>query len=161
MDCVINRRGNLIGVPLTEIDNIHWRIRDKGTFDRDDLDAIVAHYSTVDPDGIGGNANEIAELYGKLDEVGRFKNMVPGSNMYPKFDGSRPPPGVLLDENGEWYDPGNPFGSISNSDSEGSGELYLSCLRYDNGKFPRDTGYEIEFSGDYGYPTITLRDRPA
>jgi len=164
MRCVINRHGDAIGVPSvpTDIDDIHRRIREKGTFDRDDLDAIVEHYSAVDPEGILRNANEIADLYNKLNEVGRFEDMVPDSNTHPEFDGSRPPPGVTVDVNGDWYDPGIPFGSITTGAGSTSSKMYLCCLRYNNGnKSPSDTGYEIEFSGDDGYRTITLTDQPA
>ena len=82
MDCVINRHGSVSSSLLirTEIDDIHRRIRDKGTFDRDDLEAILAHYWTIDPEGIFSNAEEITELRERLDAVGRFENLVPQPN---------------------------------------------------------------------------------
>lgn len=176
MDCVINRHGSVSSSLLirTEIDDIHRRIRDKGTFDRDDLEAILAHYWTIDPEGIFSNAEEITELRERLDAVGRFENLVPQPNSdalddiehhFQKQEGGHHD--VI-----EWYDPKIPFGSITNHDStvkafrDGQSNTtdpdeYISCLRYNNDRSPPDTGYEIEFAGDMGYPTITLRDRPA
>lgn len=158
---VINRWGDdsFSAHNTDTIDNIHRRIRDKGTFDRDDLDAILAHYSIVDPDGIRGRALEIDDLYQKLDDIGEFKDIVPqpNSDMLDDFEWE-----FQKEEDGhdgtDWYVPGIIYGSASNYGADN----YISLNRYDNKGFcrPEDTGYEIEFEYDEGYPLITLADVP-
>lgn len=158
----------MIGVPSVgiRIDDIHRRIRDKGTFDKDDLNGIVSHYTTVDPGGIKKHATEINNLYRLLDTIGVFNDLVPqpNSEMLDDFEHQ-----FQKEEDGhegrEWYVPGLIYGSATNHETTveaGERDGYISVLRYDNGNYsthPR-TGYEIEFSYDGGYPTITLDDVP-
>ena len=66
--------------PADTIDGIHQRIRNKGTFDKNDLNGIVSHYTTIDPKGIRENADDINRLYRKLDAIGEFSHLVPEPN---------------------------------------------------------------------------------
>lgn len=153
--------------PARTIDDIHRRIREKGTFDKDDLNGLVSHYTTVDPKGIRNNADAINRLYRRLDAIGEFTNIVPEPNSdqlddiehhFQKQEGGH-------HDVDEWYAPHIIYGSATNHDTTvGAGERegYINVLRYDNEGRGRteNTGYEIEFADDEGYPLITLQDVP-
>ena len=151
--------------PADTIDDIHRRIRDKGTFDKNDLNGIVSHYTTIDPKGIRENADNINRLYRKLDDIGEFKDIVPqpNSDLLDDFEWQ-----FQKEEDGhegtEWYVPGITYGSATNYETRDAGSLegYISVNRFDNEGFgrPEDTGYEIEFVDDHEYPTITFSDVP-
>lgn len=168
---VINRRGDFYWFayngpipPVDTIDDIHRRIRDKGTFDKNDLNKIVIHYNTIDPKGIGENADNLNRLYRKLDAIGKFSNIVPEPNCQPNMggEGPRAPSWATEDEYGFWYDPAVIYGTANNETHAGDLEGYIDVNRFDNEGFgrPDDTGYEIEFADDDGLPTITFRDVP-
>lgn len=152
--------------PADTIDEIHRRIRDKGTFDKNDLNGIVSHYTTIDPKGIRKNADNLNKLYRKLDAIGEFLDIVPepNSDMLDDFEWQ-----FQKEEDGhqddEWYVPGIIYGSATNYATEFSKdslEEYINVTRFDNKGFgrPEDTGYEIEFVDGGEYPLITFNDVP-
>ena len=151
--------------PTSTIDEIHRRIRDKCTFFKYDLNAIISHYTTADPKGIKKHATEINNLYRLLDTIGVFNDLVP----QPNQDFVEPLSGGLgggYRDTDDWYDPNIIYGSTTNHESTvdvGKRDGYIDLLRYDNQGHGRieDTGYEIEFSYDVEYVTITLADQPA
>ena len=148
------------------IDEIHRRIRDTGIFDKNDLNGIVSHYTTIDPKGIRENADNLNRLYRKLDAIGFFDDLAPqpNSDHLDDFEWQ-----FQKEEDGhqgeEWYVPGVIYGSATNYEtgvSKGSLEEYISVNRFDNKGFgrPEDTGYEIEFADDVEHPIITFNDVP-
>jgi hypothetical protein len=155
--------------PVSTIDDIHRRIRDQGIFDKNDLNAIISHYTTVDPKAIKSQADTINRLYRRLDAIGKFTNLVPepNSEMLDDFEYQ-----FQIEEDGhqgEWYVPGIIYGAVTNYDStikdtSGTADAddYINITRYDNegrGR-PEDTGYEIEFADVEEYAIITLQDIP-
>ena len=137
--------------PADTIDGIHRRIRDQGAFDKNDLNGIVSHYTTIDPKGVRENADTLNRLYRKLDAIGEFSNLVPRPNS------------DYLDEGGgghegtEWYDPNLIYGSVTTNGIDlGKGYVYLHRYINENG----NTGYEIEFEDDNEYPYIIFSDVP-
>jgi|TARA_A200000159_G_scaffold148346_1_gene156045 hypothetical protein len=123
--------------PAPTIDDVHRRIIAKGTFDKNDLNNIVSHYTNVDPANIRTHAGLINKLYRRLDDVGQFTGLKPDYHLRS--------------------DPTLRFGSCGNDKSD---EDYFSATRYDNAGYdqPEDTGYEIEFLTGEGWSTITLKD---
>ncbi len=142
------------------IDVIH-RSFDKGTFDKNDLNKIISHYTTVDPAGIREHAGLINQLYRRLDDIGQFTDLKPAPNREVKE--KTPPPGTVIDGPDSnvpmWYDPTLIFGNYSNDNTQ-TNEFYISAHRYQNdpaGPNP-GTGYEIEFQTDDGWSYIYLKD---
>lgn len=143
--------------PVSTIDDIHRRIRDQGIFDKNDLNAIISHYTTVDPKGITSQADTINRLYRRLDAIGKFTNLVPEPNSEMLDDVSAP---VM-------YVPSIIYGAVTNYDSTiksgtADADQYINITRYDNegrGR-PENTGYEIEFADVEEYAIITLQDVP-
>lgn len=145
------------------IDVIH-RSLDKGTFDKNDLNRIISHYTTVDPAGIRKHADLINQLYRRLDDIGQFTDLKPEPNR--EVEEKTPPPGTVIDEPDSnvpmWYDPTLIFGSYSNSDTQ-TNEFHISAHRYQNDPSSSrvskyETGYEIEFQTDDGWSYIYLED---
>jgi len=149
--------------PAPTIDDVHRRIIAKGTFDKNDLNSIISHYTSIDPGKIRHHAGVINELYRRLEDLGQFTDLKPHSNR--DVSEKAPPLGTEIDvgDSGDlspmWYDPTLIFGSYSNDRRD---EYYFYATRYDNKGYaqPEDTGYEIEFQTDEGWTTITLRDSP-
>ena len=140
------------------IDVIH-RSFDKGTFDKNDLNKIISHYTTVDPAGIREHAGLINELYRRLDNIGEFTNLKPLPNR--EVQEKTPPPGTVIDQPDSnvpmWYDPTLIFGNYSNDDTQND-KFYISAHRYQSALGANKTGYEIEFQTDDGWSYIILDD---
>lgn len=145
------------------IDVIH-RSFDKGTFDKNDLNKIISHYTTVDPASIREHAELINQLYRRLDDIGEFTNLKPQPNR--EVEEKTPPPGTVIDQPDSnvpmWYDPTLIFGNYSNRSRRQPGDkFHLSAHRYENGPDHTwgRTGYEIEFLTDDGWSYIYFKDQ--